>query len=45
MVLTNHCISLDKILWTKVDLIVIVKSSNKVTFQVNGLKSPNKAHI
>ena len=41
---SNHYISLGKILWIKVDLIVICKSFNRVRFQVNDQKSSNKAH-
>ena len=41
LLLSNNCISVDEILWIKVYLTVIVKSSNKVTFQVNDLKSLN----
>ena len=42
--LSTNCISEGKILWTKVDLTVIRKLFNRVAFQVNGLKSYNKAH-
>ena len=45
MLLSSNCISMDEILWIKVDLTVTIKSSNKVIFQLNGLKSPNRAHI
>ena len=45
LLISNNCINVDKIFWIKVDLTVIVKSCNKVTFKVNGLKDPNKDHI
>ena len=44
LLLSNSYISLGYILWIKVYLTVICKSFNQVEFQVNGLKSSNKAH-
>ena len=44
-VLSINCISQGKILWTKVDLTFIIKSFNRLTFQVNFLKSFKQIHF